>query len=418
MLMLCIGHVGMMRAADTDVSAIDNVVYIESFQASPGTTALELSIKMKNTAAIRGFQFDLVLPEGVTPVEEDGEYVYWLNADRAPKKAGGQFYHTLEVTRQADGSYRFLSGAQADKTFIGNDGEVAVIQVDIAAGMAAGDYPITMKYVKLTETDISIYYLTEEVVSTLTISEAGDGRIVLDETSTTAPVASDGAVDVRVKRTINANEWSTICLPFAMTTEQIGTAFPDITVELADADSYETTEDDDENIVGINIMFNNVEPLAIEANHPYLIRISSPVTSFEVDGVDVNPATQERSRRVPMGNRSYFIGNYKNETEVPEFCLFLSGNKFWYSIGETKIKAFRGYFDLNDVLTDVEEAKSRVAFSFKSNSGTTTGVSEIENGRLKKEDSVYDLQGRKLKSQFSNLKPQIIIVNGKKVVSK
>ena len=52
-------------------------------------------------------------------------------------QAGGQLYHTLEVTRQADGTYRFLCGAQQDKTFTGNDGEVAVIQVDVAADVTA-----------------------------------------------------------------------------------------------------------------------------------------------------------------------------------------------------------------------------------------------------------------------------------------
>ena len=168
----------------TDISQMDNVIYIESTEERTGTEAT-ISFKMKNTAAIRGFQFDLELPEGVMPVEEDGEYVYWLNADRAPKKAGGQYYHTLEVTKQADGSYRFLCGAQQNKTFKGNDGEVAVIQVAIADNMKEGDYAIRLKNVKLTETDISNYYQTDEVVAKLTIFNYIPGDI-----------SGDGIVDV------------------------------------------------------------------------------------------------------------------------------------------------------------------------------------------------------------------------------
>ena len=38
---------------------------------------------------------------------------------------------------------------------------------------------------------------------------------------------------VRVKRTINANEWSTICLPFAITAEQVKGVFGD-DVQLGD----------------------------------------------------------------------------------------------------------------------------------------------------------------------------------------
>lgn len=414
MLMLYIGHAGTVSAEDTDVSAIDNVIYIESFQASPGTTELELSIKMKNTAAIRGFQFDLELPEGVTPVEEDGEYVYWLNANRAPKQAGGQFFHTLEVTRQDDGTYRFLSGAQKDKTFTGNDGEVAVFLINIAADMAVGDHPITMRYVKLTETDINNYYLTDEVISTLTITDGGTARVVLDETSTTAPAVSDGPVDVHVKRTIKANEWSTLCLPFAMTAEQIQTAFgSDATVELADAVSYDTTEDDDENIVGITINFNNVT--AIEANHPYIIKVSSAITSFDVDGVVINPATTVSGRRKKIGNGSYFIGNYENQTEVPEFCLFLNGNKFWYSTGATKMKAFRGYFSLRDVLTEVDEAAARISFSF----GEATGIT-INNRETITNNRYYDLQGRRVSVGEGDMPAHkgLYIKNGKKEIVK
>jgi hypothetical protein len=61
-----------------------------------------------------------------------------------------------------------------------------------------------------------------DVTFTITI----DDRIGLDENSKTAPKAISG-VDVRVTRTINANEWSTICLPFAMTAAQVKAAFGD-----------------------------------------------------------------------------------------------------------------------------------------------------------------------------------------------
>ena len=251
----------------------------------------------------------------------------------------------------------------------------------------------------------------------------------VNETSETAPAASDGAVNVRVLRTINANEWSTICLPFAMTAEQIETAFgSDVMVELGDADSYETTEDDDDNIVGITINFNNVSPLAIQANHPYIIKVSSAVTSFDVDGVVVSPATTVSGRRKKMGTGSYFIGNYENQAEVPEFGLFLNGNKFWYSVGDTKMKAFRAYFDLKDVLTEVDEAAARISFSFDD----ATGISEVllfENERMRNDGStgspqVYDLLGRRISASLNDkgkmindkVNKGIYIVNGKKVV--
>ncbi len=409
MLMLCIGHAGTVSAEDTDVSAIDNVIYIESFQASPGT--LELSIKMKNTAAIRGFQFDLELPEGVTPVEEDGEYVYWLNADRAPKQAGGQFFHTLEVTRQDDGTYRFLSGAQKDKTFTGNDGEVAVFLINIAADMAIGDHPITLKYVKLTETDINNYYLTDEVVSTLTITDGGTTRVLFDETSTTAPAVSDGPVDVHVRRTIKANEWSTICLPFDMTEAQVAAAFGD-NVQLADFKGYNVTEEGEE-VVGITVNFDNVT--AIEANHPYIIKVNNAIAEFTVDGVNVAPDDAPcvsfgyETGRPKVYHPMDFIGTYVADFDfyhdALSRALFLSGNKFYYATENTRhMKAFRAYFDFDDVLSEVAGAGARISMNFDEMTGISDNNREaITNNRY------YDLQGRRVEKPGSEIRRSEIL---------
>ena len=57
---------------DTDISQLDNVAYIEKQERLVGKQ-LVLPVKMKNTMEVQGFQFDLVLPEGVTVAEdEDG----------------------------------------------------------------------------------------------------------------------------------------------------------------------------------------------------------------------------------------------------------------------------------------------------------------------------------------------------------
>jgi hypothetical protein len=117
-----------------------------------------------------------------------------------------------------------------------------------------------------------------------------------------------------------------------------------------------------------------------------------------------------------------FIGTYHAQTVVPENCLFLNGSQFWYSKGLTKMKAFRAYFDLVDVLASVEGASSRI--NIKLGGGTKTGISQIENGRRNSEDAVYDLQGRRVssklndKGKMTNDKVQkgLYIVNGKKVI--
>lgn len=104
-----------------------------------------------------------------------------------------------------------------------------------------------------------------------------------------------------------------------------------------------------------------------------------------------------------------FVGTYVAETAVPNDCLFLSGNKFWYSNGSTKMKGFRGYFDFYDVLSEVEGANTRIEFNFDE----TTGIKEVHgNANV---EGTYDLQGRKVEEPANK---GLYIVNGRKVVKK
>ena len=165
----------------TDISQMDNVIYIEPMEARTGTQAT-ISLKMKNTAPIRAFQFDLYLPEGVTAVKSaKGRIQGFLSAGRLPDEDE----HTLSFSEQPDGAIRFLCGSEYDETFTGNDGEIATLLVNIADNIVDGDYPIQLKGMKLTETDISKYYETALVKSKLTISSYVVGDI-----------NSDGVVDV------------------------------------------------------------------------------------------------------------------------------------------------------------------------------------------------------------------------------
>jgi len=418
MLACCFGATGTLHATNTDVSAMDNVIYIEPFSAPSNMSDFVVSLKMKNAATISAFQLDMVLPEGVTPATYPATGL--IKCTLANGRLGEGDDHSISMSLQPDGCYRVLCTSNNNLTFTGSDGVIATLKVDIASSMAEGDYPIVITYQKLNGPAMSEFYEPGEIETTLTVTGPDDGRTILDETSEDVPEASDGAVNVRVLRTINANEWSTICLPFAMTAAQVTAAFGE-DVQLADADSYETTEDDDDNIVNINISFSTVQ--SIQANHPYIIKVSSAITSFEVDEVVVTPATSVSGRRKRIGSGSYFIGNYENQTEVPEFGIFLNGNKFWYSLGDTKMKAFRSYFSLRDVLTEVDEAAARISFSF--DDSEATGIAENERMRNgENEKRMYDLQGRRIsaslndKGKMINDKVQrgIYIVNGKKVV--
>ncbi|MBQ8065163.1 MAG: hypothetical protein IJ200_05855 [Prevotella sp.] len=167
-MLLCLMTASTAMAQATDIETSDNIIYVEPATVDAGTTAT-LSICMKNSAAIRGFQFDMYLPEGVTAKKNNkGRYLCSFNSNRLPEDDE----HTLTLGQQEDGSVRFLCGSQYEETFTGTEGEIATIQVDVATDLAPGNYPVQLKNMKLTETNISKYYEHELVETMLTVSSA------------------------------------------------------------------------------------------------------------------------------------------------------------------------------------------------------------------------------------------------------
>ena len=82
--------------------------------------------------------------------------------------------------------------------------------------------------------------------------------------------------------------------------------------------------------------------------------------------------------------------------------------------GKIRVRPFRGYFAFYMVLADMTEAEARIYLSF--DGGETTGISQIEDGKLKIENGVYDLQGRRMASSI--LKKGLYVNDGRKVIIK
>lgn len=255
-----------------------------------------------------------------------------------------------------------------------------------------------------------------------------ENRITLDENVGITSETPTGLQNVLVKRTISANNWNTICLPFGMSAEQIASAFGDATVQLADFDGCDVTFDDEgKNCLAIKVNFK--EATTITANQPCLIKVSKAVTEFKVDGVTID--ANEASARVDLDKKTIpvygdivinlansMIGTYKQETVIAEDKLFLSNNKFYYSTGTAKMKAFRAYFDFYDELTDKSAGVSNAKISFFVDE--TTGISDIKSKTKVDSDAVYNINGQYVgKNIDMNMLPKgVYIINGKKKIVK
>ena len=395
-------------ASNTDISTMDNAIYVEPASVCVGLNQT-LSVKMKNANPVAGFEFSLQLPEGFTVNSVGGASL--SNERTTSEKTSSFSYAVLD-----DGTVKVLCGTMTQNpetgklyTFDGNDGEVATITVSVDPSMVLGNYSAIVTNAKLADADAVKTTISSNVESVITVSDV----LVLDENSTVTPPAASN-VTVTVRRTINANEWSTICLPFDMTEEQVKTAFGN-DVQLAEFVSYDAVKDGN-NVTSITINFDDTDlSEGFYGNYPYIIKTSRDITEFTLTA-DIAPdvAVAEYDNGKKGGKREVygsFIGTYKAKTVVPDNSLFLSANKFWYSAGLTKMKAFRAYFTLNDVLSQINTANAR---AFISIGNKTTGIHSLQlTGSV---DDWYTISGMKLDKKPTS--KGVYIIDGKKKIIK
>ena len=402
-LSACLACIGQAWAA--------NILTVSDVNVPQGGQAT-LEVGCEFDTEYTAFELQIALPDGLSLLtDEDGYPVI--------EKAFDTNHILTGNLLPSNGNYK-ITCRSMDNISIPADGALFRVTVVADGSLELGSsLAAAITVCEFTRTADSNGETLADVDFSVSISEF---RTVLDEASTTAPVAEANA-NVRVKRTIKAGEWSTICLPFAMTEAQCKEAFGS-DVQIAEFTGAESEFDDADNVVGITVSFSDVS--AIEANTPYIIKVGEAVSEFTVDGVDITPDEDEAyvefdngktgSRRVVY---SGFYGTYHAGTVLDENTLFLSDNQFWYSAGLTRMKAFRAYFDFLDVLTEVEEAQARILLSF--GDGGTTGVGDalrlMNNGRVNSEESasaVYNLKGQRVAQPSKGL----YIKDGRKVVVK
>lgn len=167
--MICFCLAFFAKAETTDISGIENVVYVENVSSATGSE-FTLSIMMKNIVGITGFQFDLVLADGVTVAKDEDDFnIVELSSARTTNKKTDYFNNAL----QSDGSLRIMASSTQNYTFSGNDGEVATIRICIADNVADGTYPIVLKNIVLSDAAANSYE-TERVEAELTVSSGSE----------------------------------------------------------------------------------------------------------------------------------------------------------------------------------------------------------------------------------------------------
>ena len=357
----------------------DNTVSVSTAlipQGRMGTFSIDLT---NSDAFASSMEVHMTLPEGIT-FEGVALSDRFTDAPTVGKKTDGQ---TVTITTLSS----------TNEALAGNSGPLLFVTVSAADDLEAGTTltaSVTMMELAKKVGGKHEKWNPDPFDFALDITD----NIILNENDTWTPLATDAACNLTVRRTIKAETWSSICFPFAMSADKLRAAFGD-DYDLEEFTGYDVEKDGDD-IVRITMNFTR-NTKAARINTPYIIKTSQDISEFAVNA-KVNPGNTKKTIVVEDEDTGEEVeiasmtGTYAAGTVVPKNSVFLSDNKFYYSSGKTKMKAFRAYFTLSDVLADVAQAAVRLHIVVD---GEYTDIQSVVS-ESKQDSPVYDLQGRRV----------------------
>ena len=223
----------------------------------------------------------------------------------------------------------------------------------------------------------------------------------LSESDATLPSTNTSYDKVTLTRSMTAGKWSTLCLPFALTSEEI--------VENFGAGALVKTLSGVTVTEGVfNLSFEDATTIA--AGTPYLVKATKNVTTITANtsgGVAVNTTLSETATTVSDGDNSITFQGHFGTQPVAAGNYIIKDNKF-YVVGNsgTTNKGYRGYFTIAG-----PNANKVKALNLDED---VTGIKIVQEPE-QENNTMYDLQGRVIKNpQLGHL----YIMQGKKYLNK
>ena len=301
-------------------------------------------------------------------ISGDETAYYDLRATISGHNQGGTFKITITDVETATDEVD-----KQESVAITSNGQIIVMPLTIA--LSPGLKKIRLDFVN-TATDSYLYNIKD--ICFLKRS--------LNENYNYTPVAATD-VDVVLTRSITADKWSTIVLPFSISKTDLETALG-TTITLAGITDYNSGTHE----------ISTESLSSITANVPCFIKTNSDVSGeATISNVTIAAGTAEK---VISGDFK-LVGTY-SAMDIPIGCYFVSDNNLYKSTGSSHIKPFRAYF------TGVP-AGARIMFW---DDEDVTAVTDVRRDVNDVKGEYYDLQGRKVANPTKGL----YIVNGKKVI--
>lgn len=210
-------------------------------------------------------------------------------------------------------------------------------------------------------------------------------------------IAASTGTKVSYDRNFTMNQPCTVCLPFALSAEELANVGKAYTLSA---------------VSGSKATFTPVE--AIEAYKPYLLIPSADGKLLEEIAATKDIADVPVEAKTSVSGGYSFVGTLQAETSVKKdgmevYGFSASEGKFVHASDKASIDAFRAYISVTS--TALSTAASR---SIDLDFGGTTGINEIQNVQSSSAAATYDVAGKRVGKNYKG----VVVSNGKKKIQK
>lgn len=210
-------------------------------------------------------------------------------------------------------------------------------------------------------------------------------------------IAASTGSKVSYDRIFTKDQACTVCLPFALSAEELANVGKAYTLSA---------------VSGSKATFTPVE--AIEAYKPYLLIPSADGKLLEEIAATKDIADVPAEAKTSVSGGYSFVGTLQAETSVKKdgmevYGFSASEGKFVHASDKASIDAFRAYISVPS--TALSTAASR---SIDLDFGGTTGINEIQNAQSSSAAATYDVAGKRVGKNYKG----VVVSNGKKKIQK
>lgn len=370
-------------------------------QYKPATTSYELNVINSNEDYEEKFvEFVSSTDKGTTDmwggaskadeISKDGIKVYCSRASFAsnPYRFNGISTSTISVEKGnivrieivGDGLTKLEKNGEGEYNITNNN----IVWTGSAKSVSFKNNKDWANYAAVTNIRVYVEYPN---VKTFVYNENKDNNIEAWENS-----------DITLNRTLVANKWNTLCVPFAISEEEIKANFGEGTlVEKLDAVNGNTV--------------NFADATSIEAGVPYLIKPTVAGTTYTFNGKEVSADAPKTEGNADVTFQGIYSPTDITNNGTVKAAGVTEGGKVLFVNAGSKTKAFRCFFTISDNAS-ITPAMLKVSIK-----GVETAINSIVMGNSNATDNaVYNLQGQRVNG--NSLAKGIYIKNGKKFAVK